>query len=455
MEWIALAYVAALWGISWIAERQRSFRASLDTFYVAQRRAHWLWVSYGMVGTALSAITFLSVPGSVRSDGWTYLQVVAGYFLGYAVIAYGLLPLYYKYARASVYEYFCYQLGAAGEKTATAFFIISRAIGSSLRLFLALWVLQPFLGNPPFPLLAACALLIMLLYTMRGGIGALIYTDFFQTTVFLAAALYTCLYLLRYPLPDTDIPKIIELSPTAAHFWLKDLLAGAFIALSMTGLDQDQMQKNLSLPSLSLAQKNLLLYGALLFPVNLLFLWLGHLLWRYADYAGFSAAPDEIFALVVQHQSKPIQVLFVLGVSAAALSSADGSLTALTTAVLRNLLPRRYETPRMKNLVFLIWTLVFWLLLIGYTALPREKHILGAFLRFSGYTYGPLLGLFIFSRLTPRGDYPFVKWALPALLGISLGIEGTLGWFSGYVSIFWTAGVTALGLLGLNQVLRR
>lgn len=455
MGWIALAYVAALWGISWVIGRRQKASAALDTFYVAQRRAHWLWVSYSMVGTALSAITFLSVPGSVRSDSWTYLQVVAGYFLGYALIAYILLPLYYQYARASVYEYFRYQLGPAGEKVAAIFFLVSRGIGSSLRLFLALWVLRPFVSDIPFPLLAAGALLLMLLYTMRSGVSALIYTDFFQTTVFLGAALYTAFYLLRFPLPPAPVPKVIEFNPQAPHFWLKDLIAGALIALSMTGLDQDQMQKNLSLPSLRMAQKNLLLYGLLLFPVNLLFLWLGHILWRYAAYAGLSTAPDEVFARIAKEQGGVMEVLFVLGVSAAALSSADGSLTALTTAVLRNLLPSRYETPRMKNLVFFAWTVLFWILMMAYTALPQEKHMLGAFLRFSGYTYGPLLGLFIFSRLVSRGEYPIVKWALPLLLGVSLLIEWAWGWFSGYVSILWTAGVTLIGLIGLTQVFRK
>lgn len=452
MGWLSLAYVLILWGISWLVGRRGT---SLDTFYVAQRRAHWLWVSYSMVGTALSAMTFLSVPGGVRTDGWTYLQVVAGYFIGYVGVAYLMLPLYYRYARASVYEYFRYQLGRTGEKTAAVFFIISRGIGSSLRLFLAIWVLHAFVSAIPFWLLCALALGLILLYTMRSGVAALIYTDFFQTTVFLAAALVTALYLFRYPLPPLSAPlTVIELSASAPHFWLKDVAAGALIALAMTGLDQDQMQKNLSLPSLRPAQKNLLLYGLLLFPVNALFLWLGSLLWRYADYAGLNPAPDTLFAQVVAREGGILTVLFVLGVTAAALSSADGSLTALTTAVLRNLLPPRYETPGMKNLILLLWALLFWGLMLLYTQLPQDRHILGTFLRFSGYTYGPLLGMFIFSRLVRRGDYPFVAWALPVLLVLSVLIEWAMGGFAGYVSILWTGGITVGGLLIFTRVLR-
>lgn len=455
MGWLALAYVLILWGISWLAgRRQRS--VSLDTFYVAQRRAHWLWVSYSMVGTALSAMTFLSVPGSVRTDGWTYLQVVTGYFIGYAGVAYLMLPLYYRHARASVYEYFRYRLGPRGEKTAAVFFIISRGIGSSLRLFLAVWVLQTFLPGIPFALLSAAALGLILLYTMRSGVAALIYTDFFQTTIFLIAALVTAFHLSQHPLPPVSVPPtVIELSPEAPHFWLKDLIAGTLIALAMTGLDQDQMQKNLSLPSLHPAQKNILLYGLLLFPVNILFLWLGSLLWRYADWTGLNPLPDTLFAQVVVREGGILQILFVLGVTAAALSSADGSLTALTTAVLRNLLPSRYETPRMKNLILLLWALIFWGLMLLYTRLPQDRHILGAFLRFSGYTYGPLLGLFVFSRLVRQGEYPFIAWALPLLLGVSIAGEWAVGGFAGYVSILWTGGITLVGLLVLTRALRR
>lgn len=451
---VALAYIAALWGIS-VAVSRRHRHRDLDTFYVARRRANWLWVSYGMVGTALSAITFLSVPGSVRSDGWTYLQVVTGYFVGYAFIAFGLLPLYYRHARASVYEYFRYQLGKSAEKTAALFFIFSRSIGSSLRLFLAIWALQGFFPEMPFMLLSAVVMITILLYTVRSGVAAIIYTDFFQTTVFLAAALGTAVVLMQYPLPPAPPPKVIESAPQAPHFWLKDLLAGALIALAMTGLDQDQMQKNLSLPSVSQAQKNLLLYGLLLFPVNGLFLWLGWLLWRYADWVGMSPAPDALFAQVVVREGYFLQVLFVLGVSAAALSSADGSLTALTTAVLRNLLPPRYETPQMKNIVLSLWAIAFWVLMLVYTSLPQEGHILGAFLRFSGYTYGPLLGLFVFSRLVRRGDYPWVSWALPVLLGIAIGVERWLGGFAGYISILWTGGLTVVGLGLLTLVFRK
>lgn len=450
---IALAYVAALWGISIFVSRRE--HRDLDTFYVAQRRANWLWVSYSMVGTALSAITFLSVPGSVQSDGWTYLQVVAGYFVGYTFIAFGLLPLYYRHARASVYEYFRYQLGAKAEKTAALFFILSRSIGSSLRLFLAVWVLRGFFPEMPFMVLSAIVITTIFLYTMRAGVAAIIYTDFFQTTVFLIAALGTALVLMQYPLPPAPLPKVIESAPQAPHFWLKDFLSGALIALAMTGLDQDQMQKNLSLPSVSHAQKNLLLYGLLLFPVNGLFLWLGGVLWRYADWVGMSPAPDTLFAQVVAREGYALQVLFVLGVSAAALSSADGSLTALTTAVLRNLLPSRYETPQMKNLVLTLWAVAFWGLMMAYTMLPREGHILGAFLRFSGYTYGPLLGLFVFSRLVRRGEYGWVSWALPTLMGVAIGVEKWFGGFAGYMSILWTGGLTVIGLVVLTLVFRK
>lgn len=451
MGWIALAYVLALWGISFFVGRRRSV-AELDTFYVAQRRASWWWVSYSMVGTALSAVTFLSVPGSVKADGWTYLQVVVGYFIGYVGVAYWLLPLYYRHARASVYEYFRYQIGSYGEKTAAFFFILSRGVGSSLRLFLAVSVLHTFFPGWSLAGLSAVALLLILLYAMRSGVAALIYTDFFQTTVFLLAALMTIVYLKRYPLPSEEPPTVFQLAFDSPHFWLKDVLSGMLIALTMTGLDQDQMQKNLSLPSLRTAQKNLLLYAALLFPVNLLFLWLGSLLWQYAAWRGLAPAPDSLYVQVVQREGALLQVLFVLGVSAAALSSADGSLVALTTAVLRNLLPARYETPSMKNFLMILWAFIFWGLMMVYAELPSEQHVLGRLLRLSGYTYGPLLGLFIFSRSVRPGRYDFVAWALPLLSGVAILGEWVMGWFSGYVSIIWTAGISSMGLWAIQAV---
>ncbi|MDW8056921.1 MAG: hypothetical protein RMJ57_01425 [Bacteroidia bacterium] len=424
----------------------------MDTFYVAQRRASWWWVSYSMVGTALSAVTFLSVPGSVKADGWTYLQVVVGYFIGYVGVAYWLLPLYYQYARASVYEYFRYQIGAYGEKTAAFFFILSRGVGSSLRLFLAVSVLHTFFPEWSLAGLSAMALLLILLYAMRSGVAALIYTDFFQTTVFLLAAFVTVVYLKRYPLPSGQMPPVLQLTPDSPHFWLKDVLSGMLIALTMTGLDQDQMQKNLTLPSLRMAQRNLLLYAALLFPVNLLFLWLGSLLWQYAEWRGFAPAPDSLYVQVVQGEGALLQVLFVLGVSAAALSSADGSLVALTTAVLRNLLPSRYETPSMKNFLMILWAVVFWGLMMVYAELPSEQHVLGRLLRLSGYTYGPLLGLFIFSRSVRPGRYDFVAWALPLLSAVAILGEWAMGWFSGYVSIIWTAAISSMGLWAIQAV---
>ncbi|MCX7606074.1 MAG: hypothetical protein N2170_02250 [Bacteroidia bacterium] len=457
MGWLALAYIAALWLISYFAGRRISDKG-LDTFYVARRRGHWLWVSYGMIGTALSGLTFISLPGSVQRDGWTYMQVVGGYFLGYVGIAYVLLPLYYRHARASIYEYFRYRLGTSAEKTATGLFLISRGIGSSLRLFLALWALQQFFPALPFPLLSAVSLALILLYAARSGIAALIYTDFFQTTVFLIAAAVTAYELWQVPIESCfHIPHFIDFKPDSPHFWIKDLTAGALIALSMTGLDQDQMQKNLSLPTLREAQKNLLVYGALLFPVNFLFLLLGSTLWAYLSYVGLSfPRPDEAFTTVAQHVGVSLQIPFVLGVTAAALSSADGTITALTTVTLRNLLPPRFETPAMKNLLMIGWSLFFWLLLGLYAFLPREGPILSTFLTISGYTYGPLLGLFLFSRLVqrPKPIFRFIPAVILASILIAIGLEQLLALKLGYSVILLTAFLSLTALLLLNQVSR-
>lgn len=458
---LALLYVGVLWGISYLIGRQPQNR-SLDAFYIARRQAHWIWVGYSMVGTALSGITFISLPGSVRTDSWTYLQVVAGYFIGYLAVAYVLLPAYYRYARASIYEYFRHRLGAPAEKTAAVFFLLSRALGGSLRLFLALWAMKQFLPAINFPILVLVSLAVILLYTLRSGVAAIIYTDFLQTTIFLGAISLTIYLLWQKPIaPFFEKPYIIELRPNHLHFWLKDILAGALIALSMTGLDQDQMQKSLSLPTLSAAQKNLILYGILLFPVNLLFLYAGSTLWAYLAWQGETNLPtDQAFIQVVQKEGGGLQVLFVLGVVAAALSSADGTLTALTTATLRNLLPPSYETPRMKNIILLSWAGIFAGLILLYPSLSLHGHILGTFLRYSGYTYGPLLGLFLFSHLfsVKHSASKYIPWLLP-LLGVgAILLEKVLGINMGYATIAWIAGICFIGLaatIGVRRGKRR
>ncbi len=456
-----LAYVGLLWAIGYgVAKRNR---AGLDTFYTAERKAHWFWVSYSMVGTALSGLTFLSLPGSVKTDSWTYLQVVGGYGAGYLATAFVLLPLYYRYAKASVYEYFRHRLGAPAEKTATWLFLLSRGFGSSLRLFLALWVLKAFWPGVPFPVLSAIAILLILSYSLRSGVAALIYTDFLQTTVFIGAAAYTAYFLLNQgTLACIAAPKIIDTNPASPHFWVKDFLSGALIAFTMTGLDQDQMQKNLSLPTLRHAQKNLLLYAVWLFPVNALFLGLGSLLWAYVGCHGVPVkAPDELYLRVVVDLGSPLlTALFVVGLTASSFSSADGTLTALTTVTLRNLLPAKYETPRTKNLLMGIWAGVFWGLLLVYTLIPREGHLLGFFLKLSGYFYGPLLGLFLFSRLEtqPHPLHRYVPWALVASVLVALATEALLPFDLGYARIVWMGGVTCAGLwiaIRAFQTLRR
>lgn len=457
MGWVALGYIALLWAISyWVGRRYKN--GDLSTFYTARRQAHWLWVSYSMIGTTISGLTFLSLPGSVSQDSWTYLQVCVGYLIGYVGIAYILLPLYYTHARASVYEYFRHRLGPSAEKTATLLFLLSRGIGSSLRLFLALWVIHSFLPAWPFPLLSALALGVILLYTLRSGVAALIYTDAFQTTLFLGTAAYTAYWLFQSPIQSCFVePYIIDTHPQSPHFWLKDLLGGALIAFSMTGLDQDQMQKNLSLPTLQKGQKNLLLYGSLLLPVNALFLFLGSGLWAYLECMQIKPTPlpDKAFVTVVQHMGGVLPILFILGLTAAALSSADGSLTALTTVTLRNLLPTAYENTRTKNFILIGWAGLFWVLLWAYTFLPKEEHILGAFLRFSGYTYGPLLGLFLFSRLvSPEKNAHYVPWGVILCTVAAIVAERFLGVSWGYGTILWIALWNMVGLWGLSQAFR-
>ncbi len=343
-------YTALLFGVMWLTGRRGA--KGNEAFFRAGRRSPWPVVAYGMIGASLSGVTFMSVPGGVYNGGWTYMPLVFGYVLGYAVIALVLLPLYYRLNLTSIYTYLMQRFGPFSEKTGALFFILSRLLGSALRMYLVVFVLYEFVFRAwgiPFWVPAVVFIAIILLYTFRGGIKTVVWTDMLQTTFLLLAAAATVVAILSaLDMNLADLMRVSdekgytrmwETDPSAPKYYWKQIVSGMFITITMTGLDQDMMQKNLTCKSLRDAQKNVMTSSMLFIVVNILFLCLGSALLVYADHTGFplplgdggAVVPDKIFPSIAFSLSGFTAVCFVLGMVAAGYSSADGTLTALTT----------------------------------------------------------------------------------------------------------------------------
>jgi SSS family solute:Na+ symporter len=319
-----------------------------ETFFMGKRQSPWYIVAFGMIGASLSGVTFISVPGWVASSQFSYVQMVLGYLVGYAVIATVLMPIYYKLNLTSIYTYLEDRFGFWSYKSGAFYFILSRTIGAAFRLYLVANVLQVLVfdfWNVPFAVTVALTILLIWLYTHKAGIKTIIWTDTLQT-LFMLIAVVLCFYYVADAMNFSLSKAVSEISASkyAKMFFFEDLrspsffpkkfLAGAFLAIVMTGLDQDMMQKNLSCPTLKDAQKNMFWFSVILVFVNVLFLALGALLYLFASSKGIVASGDELFASVAMHESMPLVVglFFILGLVAAAYSSADSALTALTTS---------------------------------------------------------------------------------------------------------------------------
>jgi Na+/proline symporter len=427
------AYFALLLGVAWWTSR----RADNEAFFIGSRRSPWPLVAFGMVGTSLSGVTFVSVPGAVGLTQFGYLQVVIGQVLGYGVIAFVLLPLYYRHGLTSIYGYLQHRLGDAAGRTGAAIFIVSRTLGATARLYLVVKVLQEMiLANfgVPFWLTTLVILLLILLYTVEGGVRTIVYTDTLQTAGMLMGLLVCVGFLLQrldLSLPqalaqmhDAGLSRVWNTEPPARDFWAKQLLAGVFITIAMTGLDQEMMQKSLSVRTLRDSQKNLLVLGVVLLVVVSLFLLLGGLLYLFAPTVGLAERGDRIFpAVVLGHLPVAVQVLFVIALVSALFPSADGALTALTSSCCIDLLrlPQRSDLDeaaraRLRRRVHLGFALLFGALVLGFKALD-DPSMIGLILKIAAYTYGPLLGLFafgVFTRRRLRGRWlPVVVLAAP------------------------------------------
>lgn len=454
-------YTCMLFGITWLTSR----KADNDSFFRGNRRSPWFVVAYGMIGASLSGVTFMSVPGGVYSGQFTYMPLVFGYVLGYVVIACLLLPLYYRLNLVSIYSYLEQRFGHVSERTGALFFIFSRLMGSALRMYLVVFVLYEFVFRSwgiPFWVPAVVFIVLILLYTFRGGLKTVVWTDMLQTTFLILAAVATVVAILRTlhigyfdllrEASDQGMTRIFDTDISHSKYYWKQIVSGAFITIAMTGLDQDMMQKNLSCKSLRDAQKNVLTSSGLFVVVNIVFLSLGAALLIFAQKTGFAlpvdaagqVMSDKIFPSVAFSLSGFTAVVFVLGMVAAGYSSADGTLTALTTTFCYDFLgfdkdeahadeAHRQRQLRTRKMVHVAFALLYLLVIVAFRPFHRQS-LIDTLFDVAGYTYGPLLGLYSFGLFTRRVVRD--RW-VPSVALISPVVcyvlkVNSVRWFGGY-----------------------
>ena len=413
-----IAYFLALLAVAYVTSRH----SNNDSFFIGNRNSNWMLVAFGMVGTSLSGVTFISVPGAVGVTAFTYFQIVLGQVLGYAVIALVLLPLYYRLNVTSIYHFLDVRLGRHAYQTGAAFFILSRTLGATARLYLVVKILQDAILDGmqvPFWLTALVIMVMILAYTFEGGVKTIVWTDTLQTTCMLLGLAICVAYLLtglNISFADSlsqmnarGLSTIFVTDLDSRQFWLKQILAGMFIAIAMTGMDQEMMQKNISVKTLGGSQKNVLALSMIMLAVVLLFLYLGGLLYLYASANGIAAAGDKIFpAVALGYLPDWVQVIFIIALISALFPSADGAITALTSSVCIDMLgmQRREELnekqkKHLRQRVHLTIAALFMLLIMAFKWADNPSMI-GLILTLASYTYGPLLGLFAFGIFTRR-----------------------------------------------------
>lgn len=413
---ILAIYFALLLVISYYTSKG----ADTNAFFTANRQSPWWLVAFGMIGTSISGLTFISVPGAVGKTSFTYFQLILGHSLGYLTIALVLMPLYYRMNLISIYGYLEKRFGFWSYKTGSAFFLLSRTIGSAARLYLAVNVLQIAIFAPigvPFVVTVFISIALIWLYTHRGGVQTIIWTDTLQT-LFLLIALFITIYLVGQQMnmglgdmiqtiSDSKYSHMFEWDWKNPHFFGKDFLAGVFIAIVMTGLDQDLMQKNLTCKSIGEAQKNMFWFYWVLLFINILFLSLGALLYIYAqaNQIAIPAKTDELYPMLALggQFGTLAAVTFLLGIIAASYASSDSALTALTTSFCIDFLSiekfKEEKRIKIKHRVHLGFSLLFFVV-IGLFHLFNNQELIAAVFNLAGYTYGPLLGLFSFGLFT-------------------------------------------------------
>ena len=473
-----LLLIAGYFGILILISMLTNKGGSNADFFKASNRSPWYVVAFGMIGASLSGVTFISVPGQVAASQFSYFQVVLGYTVGYAVIGLVLMPLYYRLNLTSIYGYLKVRFGEKSYKTGASFFLLSRIVGASFRLYLVANVLQylvfdkmPFMGGTgvPFAVTVAITILLIWLYTFKSGIKTIVWTDTLQT-LFMLVAVGVAIYIISADMGLsleglTDLVAESELSKmfffddwkSGQHF-VKQFISGAFIAIVMTGLDQDMMQKNLTCKNIGDAQKNMFWFTIVLTVVNFIFLALGLLLTVYANNNGIDAVRDQLFPTVAVESGLGIGIaaLFMLGLIAAAYSSADSALTSLTTSFSIDILDieekkSEAEAKRIRKRVHVAMSFVLLLVIIGFKYLIADQSVITKLLTYAGYTYGPLLGLYAFGLFS---NWKVKDHLVPAIAIATPFIGYAISWASAaYLNFDWGFFILilngALTLLGL------
>ncbi len=424
---IVAGYFLLLIFIAWVTSRH----SDNSDFFVNGRRSQWWLVAIGMIGSSLSGVTFISIPGVVGAGGhnqaFSYMQVVLGYLLGYMTISLVLMPLYYRLNLISIYGYLGMRFGPTSYKTGSAFFMLSRLIGSAFRMYLAVMVLHGLLGAPfgiPFFVTVMIAISLIWIYTFKGGIRTIVFTDTLQTFCMLGAVILTIVAITnQLDISIWDIPHSVRDAGFAKVFFFeggwsdennffKQFLSGALITIVMTGLDQDMMQKNLSCKNIGEAQKNMFTFSVILIIANFLVLTMGALLWMYLAHLHLEAParPDQLYPmLAMNHLPVYIAIAFIIGLVASAYNSADGTLTALTTTVCldfigfdksTNTLTEEKKT-MIRRRVHILMAVVFACVILFFQVINKGS-VINELFRAAGFTYGPLLGLFAFGLLMKR-----------------------------------------------------
>lgn len=438
-----------------IVARRTSQHSNNESFFIGNRNSNWMLVAFGMIGTSLSGVTFVSVPGTVGIAGFAYFQVVLGYFLGYFLVAYILLPLYYRLQLTSIYNYLQQRFGITAYKTGALFFILSRTLGATARLFLVINVLQLFILDAmgiPFIVTAFVILLMILLYTLKGGVKTIVWTDTLQTTFMLLGLIVCVIYMMQHmhisfaetwkQLNQKKYTTIWNTDVKSAGFFIKQIIGGAFITFAMTGLDQEMMQKNISVKTLQDSQKNMISFSVILVIVNLLFLLLGGLLYLFATTKNIHITGDDLFPTIALQYLPPfVSIIFIIALISALFPSADGAITALTSSFCIDILgiqQRHHLSEKQKTAlrmrVHMCIAIIFLLCVLFFKWLDN-KSIIDIILKIAGYTYGPLLGLFSFGILSKRiikykNAIPLICLIAPTICYVLSDYAKT--WFNGF-----------------------
>lgn len=496
---IVIAYFLLLLVVAW----RTSKGSNNESFFIGNRRSNWMLVAFGMIGTSLSGVTFVSVPGAVGMNAFAYMQIVLGYFIGYLLIAFVLLPLYYRLKLTSIYGYLKTRMGMLSYKTGAWFFIISRLLGATARLYLVVVILQATILDSfgiPFWVSTIIILTMIILYTFEGGVKTIVWTDTLQTTgmlLGLIAGIIFILYHLGISIPESfnmlksqGLSKVFNSDVNSALFWPKQILAGMFITLSMTGLDQEMMQKSISVTNLRDSKKNMVSLAFIMLLVIGLFLYMGGLLYLYGQAEGGqftqimkdgnlmkafmldgkNVMGDSIFPqLAVHHMPPALSIIFIIALISALFPSADGAMTALTSSfcidiagINRNASMSEKEKKRFRQKVHLAFAFLFLLFVLVFYWIG-SRSIIDVILKIAGYTYGPLLGLFAFGIFIKRRPVdrlvPIVCFAAPIIcFFIDEGVN-KLHWLGDYKIglelIIINAALTFLGLFFISKRVER